>query len=1201
MASRVSLIQSRSIYVGTSNSVAPSDGNLIVSGNVGINTTSPSYKLDVSGEGRFTSTLTVQTGLSVSGNGGGITNSANKINIDFASGNSRFYSLGTNASTKGGFEFHTNSSDGSLDVIALGIASTGAATFSSSVTASSLIKSGGTSSQYLMADGSVSTTNNVAPRYVQTINVSQTGYTTICTVTGGSLASAVNMSFQGTSNSVVVNVTAQILVNHSQDISITTTSGFYSQLNIRVISNNNETYSVEAQVISGVGASTDLNIEVFPLNSESVAFGGSPVTPGTTLVHTTRQGLYVSASEPMSISSGSDIYAAGNVGIGTTSPATKLHVAGNGAFTGISVTNPDTSGTFNRSSIDVASNQITMGLTAWGQGSVRAGTAWVQTVNNYPLVLGTNDAEVMRLLTNGNVGIGTTNPTYKLQVAGTSYFSAEQTIQYTDAISTINGSTGWGLFRIYGGSNSVELQMDASSTTTGAATIGTYSNSDLYIKTNNTNKVVVKANGNVGINSTNPGAKLEVISANLGGTAGDQTLQALFSASNGNGSYLEVKDVRTSTGADWTFAAKRIQMRIDSTYMGYVQFNGDGNNSGMSFGTGSTTTAPGNVSEQMRITAAGNVGINTTNPTERLDVAGNGKLQGNLFLTATDPVIEGSGSGAMRIRHTAGQSMYIRPDQAGPVVFFEGVSGQTVYLNTASPSVNSTQNSSSTLTFEARARNAGGTLNIRSTSLQNTVYDIPNNLSRFSITGQNILYLEGNVGIGITDPAKSLHVSGGTGNVDNLVLQSAYNASGEGVAMQFNRSGGVLSRIRGIEEGGWNGGLLFEVRNGAASNPGYDGATNIAMKIASDGNVGIGTTSPDGKLDVTGDIWLNGDNVNSSYYLRINKGATSDGGILLYRGKSTIDWQIVNNTSTGDLGFYSYGASSQVFYIQKSTGNVGIGTTSPAFKLDVGGTFHSGGDATFNGTNTYINSSYIYVGNNASDLVSISGNTMYFPGNGNVGIGTTSPLQKLHVSAGHIVIENTYALYVNGSDYNWGFGRNIVTDSGFLSGNTLQAKVFNGTTQGFQVVNSSNTALFEVEGNTGRGRIIGGFAVGSITPSTTAGRIDASNDVVAYSTSDKRLKENITPIANALDKVKSLTGVEFDWKEDTKGVHGYEGHDVGVIAQEVQAVLPEAIRTNDSGYLSVRYEKMIALLIEANKELASEVEQLKTRLDGLTK
>jgi hypothetical protein len=96
------------------------------------------------------------------------------------------------------------------------------------------------------------------------------------------------------------------------------------------------------------------------------------------------------------------------------------------------------------------------------------------------------------------------------------------------------------------------------------------------------------------------------------------------------------------------------------------------------------------------------------------------------------------------------------------------------------------------------------------------------------------------------------------------------------------------------------------------------------------------------------------------------------------------------------------------------SGNVGIGTTSPGYKLEVNGTFGVNSDATFNGTNTYINSSVIVVGNNSTDIVGISGNTMYFPGNGNVGIGTTSPTQKLHIvgtgaSNDGITIQNTNA------------------------------------------------------------------------------------------------------------------------------------------------------------------------------------------------
>ena len=85
------------------------------------------------------------------------------------------------------------------------------------------------------------------------------------------------------------------------------------------------------------------------------------------------------------------------------------------------------------------------------------------------------------------------------------------------------------------------------------------------------------------------------------------------------------------------------------------------------------------------------------------------------------------------------------------------------------------------------------------------------------------------------------------------------------------------------------------------------------------------------------------------------------------------------------------------------------------------------------------------------------------------------------------------------------------------------------------------------------------LAVGNITNSTTDGRIDASNDIVAYSTSDIRLKDNIKTIDKALDKVNSIQGIEFDWIEKEK-VHGNSGHDIGVIAQEIEKVLPDVVR-----------------------------------------
>ena len=119
----------------------------------------------------------------------------------------------------------------------------------------------------------------------------------------------------------------------------------------------------------------------------------------------------------------------------------------------------------------------------------------------------------------------------------------------------------------------------------------------------------------------------------------------------------------------------------------------------------------------------------------------------------------------------------------------------------------------------------------------------------------------------------------------------------------------------------------------------------------------------------------------------------------------------------------------------------------------------------------------------------------------------------------------------------------------------------------------------------------GSLGVG-MAANSTIGRIDAKNDVVAFSTSDKRLKDNITPIEDALTKVSQVQGIEFDWIPK-EGVHGNEGRDVGVIAQEIEKVLPEVVTTRDNGYKAVKYEKIIPLLVEAIKELQEEIKELK--------
>ena len=125
--------------------------------------------------------------------------------------------------------------------------------------------------------------------------------------------------------------------------------------------------------------------------------------------------------------------------------------------------------------------------------------------------------------------------------------------------------------------------------------------------------------------------------------------------------------------------------------------------------------------------------------------------------------------------------------------------------------------------------------------------------------------------------------------------------------------------------------------------------------------------------------------------------------------------------------------------------------------------------------------------------------------------------------------------------------------------------------------------------------ITGSLAVGNISPNATDGRIDASNDIVAYSSSDKRWKTNIKIIESPLEKLQKLSGVEFDWIEDSK-LHGNSGNDVGVIAQEVELVLPQAVQTRDTGMKAVRYEKLIPLLIETIKEQQKQIDELKNKI-----
>ena len=171
------------------------------------------------------------------------------------------------------------------------------------------------------------------------------------------------------------------------------------------------------------------------------------------------------------------------------------------------------------------------------------------------------------------------------------------------------------------------------------------------------------------------------------------------------------------------------------------------------------------------------------------------------------------------------------------------------------------------------------------------------------------------------------------------------------------------------------------------------------------------------------------------------------------------------------------------------------------------------------------------------------------------------------------------------------------------NGNT-HAIFIDGGNDRVGIMTSGPSYPLEVTGDT---KVASGSVGVNVNPNATDGRMDASNDVVAFS-SDKRLKENIKSIESALDKISSLNGITYNWNDKAVEVAKFSkdiSH-AGVFAQDVKNVLPEAVKLapfdNDGhdvsisgdNYLTVQYEKLVPLLINAIKELKEEINKLKS-------
>ena len=167
------------------------------------------------------------------------------------------------------------------------------------------------------------------------------------------------------------------------------------------------------------------------------------------------------------------------------------------------------------------------------------------------------------------------------------------------------------------------------------------------------------------------------------------------------------------------------------------------------------------------------------------------------------------------------------------------------------------------------------------------------------------------------------------------------------------------------------------------------------------------------------------------------------------------------------------------------------------------------------------------------------------------------------------------------------------------SGNTLTISSTDTNTDTNTVTTNIAGTGVSVSSGTGNSTISIGQSVAT-NATVTFGEVRSTGDIIAYYSSDLALKENINPISNALDKVSQLGGYSFDWKdthlEDRGGLDDMfvKKSDVGIIAQEVQKVLPEAVGKREDGTLGVRYELLVPLLVESIKELKEEIQSLKS-------
>lgn len=905
----------------------------------------------------------------------------------------------------------------------------------------------------------------------------------------------------------------------------------------------------------------------------------------------------------------------GDIGIGTTNPGVKLDVSGGE----LNVSAGDGYRIESKPFAQFGSDLLTLG--DWdGEGySTR--------------IMGNNSSEVMRIT--DKVGIGVTSPAAKVHSsdngsvpsidAGT-MFLASNTSATTDysSMSIMSGTAG--IASLYLGDSAAEKRGSVR-----------YLNSsdEMRFRTENTDKVTIKSDGDVGIATTNPSGKLHVDGGRTWLNSNDQYTLRI---GNGGtyGAYIgtpaeNVLTFYNSTGTE--------RVRIDSS--GDVGIGTTNPVTKLQVGDGTADTRARVYYSDGAYTELTGFGVEfnrttsylrpTANNSKTLHVGWSSARWSTLSFDATDTIFNTDGtermridsSGSLKITNTGAAKLILRGDSNN--------SGDSGNLD----GIIDFLHDDGTYGYRLNTENYAGYNAFHIQDYQNSQY-----LSRIYIA-QN-----GNVGIGTTGPDAKLHVEGS-------LLVDAYNVGVDSGI--FLREGFLTTDQPSI--------TVWDMSNSGASPDGLSLNAQDGIRFREDGGevarfkngfFGINKTSPATMLHVEGDTTL--DRKTQLRLPSFSMGASSitDEYLVIARkhdGSSTkINATGIQGTITFGRGSTSSGNKSAIYTLSVQSAYNGdlveefsyVGGTQVFTSLDVidvGGTEYYALKVMTTGGGQIDNRCY------AEGLLLTDGDSNIFSkvrvSDSNVSLvtsGVLTPVRYKTISVGVPRIQSPSGYVEIGprnSSYShfstdrsrFYFNKRIVVDEGIIStyNEQMQLQAPLGTTRMFLSNTNGNCSIgvedsnarLTLKGPTGTGESNLLRIMSETAFSTTPGKMiqffksDGSSRGNIYmndygigldNSSDYRLKKNISLISGGIDRVKLLKPSRFNW---IQGPDDY--FEDGFIAHEVEQVVPEAISGEKDGvdsngepiYQGIDQVKMIPLLTAALKEAIAKIENLETRIQTL--